>query len=223
MRLLKFIFVAVYCILVIPSTTAQPAKSNLKASEITDLQHFEPFCYISLIDSGNIAKLNDTLSLNSKELLIKVEDSFSGRIPETGEISVSDTTIKHKLEKEIQFLCLSAERQKNISNLKITPVIDSLLETNGKRFGLITVCTGFTRAKGNLAKQITKSTISGLLLGVSRDPIKANSTLYALIVDAKENNIAYFRKSSLIKEPLEEKILLKQFEDIFEGYFWPKN
>jgi hypothetical protein len=157
--------------------------------------------------------------------MTEISSTYKTSIPVTGDISVSDTLIQNKIEKEIEFLCISADRQRSISNLKITPMLDSLLEKSGKRFGLITVTTGFTRTKGNYGGQVAKGAAMGLLtLGMYyQTPIKANSTVYAMIVDAKENNIAFFRKSFLQdKEPLDKNVLTKQIQKIFENYFWMK-
>lgn len=205
-------------------TTTKPLNSNVKPSEVTDLQYFEPMSYISLIQSGNRSKYNDTISKKSEKLLLKTVEEFGGKIPVTSIISITDTNTKNALEKEVEFLCLSADRQRNIANLKITPIIDSLLGSKGKRFGLITVATGFTRAKGNYGGEIAKGAAMGILtLGMYyQTPIKSNSTIYVMIVDTKENNVAFFTKSVLQdKDPIDETVLKKQFQKIFEGYYWP--
>ena len=134
-----------------------------------------------------------------------------------------DTAIRNSLEKEYEFLILSADRTKNITNLKITPTIDKVLEANDTRFGLLIINTGFTRIKGNYGKEVAKGALLGVLtLGMYyQTPIKAYSTIYAMIVDSKEDNVAFFRKSYLQdQEPLDESVLTKQIKKIFEGYFW---
>jgi hypothetical protein len=143
----------------------------------------------------------------------------------TGTILPADTIIQKRIEKEVEYLCISADRQRNISGLKLTPVLDSLLEIGGKRFGLITVTTGFTRDKGNYGGQIAKGVAIGILtMGMyNQTPVKANSTIYSMIIDAKENNIAFYKKSSLQnKEPLDKAVLTKQIQKLYEGYFWTK-
>jgi len=199
--------------------------SDVKPSEVKELQKFQTFAYISLIESGNRGKFNDTISNKSKEIFSEALHSFNNKIPITGEISVSDTIIENKIEKEIKFLCISADKQRSISNLKITPILDSLLENRDKRFGLITVTTGFTRTKGNYGGQIAKGAAMGILtLGMYyQTPIKANSTVYAMIVDSIDNNVAFFRKSFLQdKEPLDKTVLTNQIQKIFENYFLTK-
>jgi len=197
--------------------------SKVKAHEITDLQRFETLSHISLIEQGNRLIYNDTLSLKSSKLFSDVLMSMDDRIPLTGDITVGDRFTQIKLAKEIGHLCTTADRQKSIANLRLTPTLDSLLETNDKRFGLLTITTGFTRAKGNYGRQVAKGVGLGILtLGtVYTSPIKASSTVYVMIVDSKDNNVAFFRKSLLgDAQPLEEKILRKQVQQIFNGYFW---
>ncbi|MDA9555605.1 hypothetical protein N9R54_05150 [Pelobium sp.] len=197
--------------------------SSVKHTEISDLQSFEPVSYISLIETGNKRKFNDSLSQISQKLLTSALKSFPDNIPITGDVSVVEPRVKQILAKDIEYLVISAERQKSIATLKITPTLDSLLESKGKRFGIITAASGFTRKKGNYGGQIAKGVLTGLLtMGMYyQTPIKANSTIYTLIVDSKENNIAFFQKSFLQdKDPLEEDVIKKQIQKIFEGYFW---
>jgi len=200
--------------------------SAVTAREITDLQQFETIADISLIEKANKEKYNDTLSTKSKELLASVLNSFADRIPLTGEISVRDPLINKRLAREIEHLRVSAEVQKSLSSIRLTPRLDSLLEVNQKRFGLITVTKGFTRKRGNYGKQIANGIGLGILtLGmVYTTPVKSYSVVYAMIVDAENNNIAFFNKSFFPEgEPLDEVVLKQQVLDIFAGYFWPKN
>lgn len=205
-------------------TTTKPLTSNVQPTEISDIQKFETYSYITLIEGGNRGKLNDTVSKKSKEIFGETLSTFRN-IPLTGNILTTDTITQKRIEKEIEYLCISADGQRSISGLKLTPVLDSLLEAGKKRFGLITITTGFTREKGNYGGQIAKSVAIGILtLGMYyQTPIKANSTIYCMIIDAKDNNIAFFRKSSLQdKEPLDKSVLTKQIQKLFEGYFWTK-
>jgi len=206
-------------------TTSKLMTSSVQPSEVTELQWIEPYSQISLIEKGNQIKYNDSLSKVSKRLIKKVSESFKENLPLTSECMVSDTVLQRKLNKEITSLFSLAIKMHNINNIKITPLIDSLLEASGKRFGLITISSGFTRVKGNFGKQVWKGAGVGLLtLGMyTQTPIKANSSLYAMIVDAKDDNIAFYKRSFLEnKEPLEEDVLKKQFRDVFSGYFLAK-
>jgi hypothetical protein len=76
---------------------------------------------------------------------------------------------------------------------KIPPILDEILEANETRFGLINICAGFTRAKGNYGREIAKGAALGILtLGMYyQTTIKAYSTVYAMIVDSQEDNITF--------------------------------
>jgi hypothetical protein len=223
----QFKVILILCCFIFSScTTTKILTSNVKPIEVTDLRMMEPFSYISMIKKGNRSQLDDSISFISKQLVLKVIESYKGQVPLTGEIILSDTAINHSLEKEYELLILTADRTKNITNLKITPTLDKILEANGTRFGLLIVTTGFTRAKGNYGKQVAKGAALGILtLGMYYQvPVKAYSTIYAMIVDSQEDNIAFFRKSFLQDmEPLDESVLTKQFKKIFDGYFWTSN
>lgn len=218
-------YLIVGALFVCSCTITKPLTSNVQPTEVNEIQRFETFSYITLIEGGNTQKYNDTISTKAKEIFQETLIKFN-TIPLTGNINSTDTVIQKRIEREIQYLCVSADRNRNISGLKLTPVLDSLLDNKGKRFGLITIATGFTRAKGNYGGQIAKGAAIGILtLGMySQSPIKANSTVYAMILDAQENSIAFFRKSVLQnKDPLDKDVMAKQIQRLFEGYFLSLN
>ena len=224
MKINKLIIVASIFLLVASCTTTRLFTSGVKPAEIQDLQKFETISYISLIQKGNMGKLNDSVSAVSKAIFDEALSSFGNKIPVSGEINTGNPNLRKRLQKEIESLILSADKHKKIETLKLTPVIDSLLEANGKRFGLLTVTSGFTREKGNYGKQVAKGAAVGLLtLGMAyQTPIKANSTVYAMIVDAQENNIAFYKKSFVEADPLTKEVLTKQLNKLFESYSWAK-
>ncbi len=202
-------------------STSRLLMSNVNPSEINDLQIFEPFSYINLIYKNNYGVYNDSISQKSKQIVTEVISS-NKRIPVSGLVSVNDSIVFKKVEKEVEYLCLNSNKN-DFSSIIIPPTIDSLLESRGKRFGLITVTTGFTRTRENYTKQIVKGlTVSLFSLGMYyQTPVKSNSTIYTIIVDAQQNNIAFYRKSSLQDyEPLHKVIIESQIEELFDGYFW---
>jgi len=184
----------------------------------------EPFSYISLIETGNRSAYNDSISSSTQLVLNESLETFRGKLRlSSEEIKLTDSLERERLERELNFLIMSAERNRNIKNIPITPLIDSLLKANDKRFGLIIVQSGFTRAKGNYGGQVAKGIGMGILtMGMYyQTPIKANSTLYAMIVDNKNKNVAFYNKSVLQdKEPTEKENIIRQLNKIFETYFW---
>ena len=200
--------------------------SNTRPEEVIDMLKFETLSYVSLIEKGNRSIQNDSVSNLAKDILFEALNSFGNKIPLSDKKQIfTDSISKDRFAREVNFLCLTADRNKSIKKLSIPPTIDSLLSVSGKRFGLITVVTGFTREKGNYGKQIAKGVGMGLLtMGMYyQTPIKSNSTIYAVIVDNQEKNIAFYRKSILQdKEPTEKEVLVKQIQSLFEKYFWKK-
>ncbi len=210
------------CLLASSCTATKMLTSNVLPGEVTDLKLLEPCSYISVIKRGNRGELDDSISDSSKQLNMSVLEDFNGQIPITGDIILTDTSINKTLEKEYENLIQSADRNKSIASLQITPELDKILEANETRFGMIVICTGFTRVRGNYAKEVTKGAALGILtLGMYyQTPIKAYSTIYVMIVDSKEDNVAFFRKSFMQdREPLDLTVLKGQYKKIFDGYF----
>lgn len=219
------IFLLLICCGFISCTVTKPLTSDVTPAEVTDLKLLEPYSYISMIKKGNQGELDDSISDISKQLNMDALKSYTGKIPLKGEIFLTDSTVNHQLEKEYEQLILTAEKNRDITHLRITPTLDKVLESNETRFGLVVVSSGFTRVKGNYGKQVLKGAALGILtMGMYyQTPVKAYSTVYAMIVDAQKDNVAFFRKSFLQdQEPINPNVLSKQYEDIFEKYFWPK-
>lgn len=217
------IILILFCYILSSCTATKLLTSNVRPAEVTDLKFLEPYSYISMIKKGNRGQLDDSISSISKQQVFRVLETFKGPLPLTGEIILSDTAINKTLEKEYEFLVLTADRTRSITNLKITTMLDKVLEANQTRFGLIIIRTGFTRAKGNYGKEIAKGAALGILtLGMYyQTPVKAYSTIYAMIADSKEDNVAFFRKSYMKDiEPLDQAVLTKQYKKLFDGYFW---
>jgi hypothetical protein len=215
--------IALCCILLSACTATKPLISSVNPTEVTELKLLEPYSYISMVKKGNRGELDDSISAIVKNLITEIITTNNQSIPLSGNIFLSDSSINKKLEKEFESLILFADRNRTITNLNITQTLDEVLEANQTRFGLIVVCTGFTRAKGNYGKEIAKGAAIGILtLGmVVPTPVKAYSTIYTMIVDSDKNNVAFYRKSFLQDgEPLDKSILAKQYSKIFEGYFW---
>lgn len=209
--------------------------SDVKPVEINEMIKIEPFSYISLIEKGDRGIYNDSISKYAKIVLNESLETFREKLRlSSEEIILTDSLERTKLEQEIYFLILSAERNKNRkkkhrTNVEIPPLIDSLLSVYDKRFGLIIVQKGFTRAKGNYGGQVAKAVGMGILTGLAtgtayyQSPIKANSILYAVIVDNKEKNVAFYNSSVMQdREPTEKGNITKQLQYVFEKYFWEK-
>jgi len=222
-----FLWIAILCS---ACSTPKFLTSDVKPAEINDMLKIDPFSYISLIEKGNCDVFSDSISNITKGILNESLKTFREKLHlSSEELNITDPLVTEELKEEIDFLISSAENNKNIKSIAITPLIESLLSVNDKRFGLIIVQYGFTRVKGNYGGQIIKeigmAILSGLLTGVSdyETPIKANSTLHAIIVDNQNKNVAFYNKSVLQgSKPTKKENIIKQLNKIFENYFWKK-
>lgn len=220
-KLLPFLLLVV---VLTSCTTNKMLTSSVPPEEVNDIQYFDPISFLSLIENGNKSILNDSLSNVAKNKFLEALTSVEN-IPLAGYVSISDPVLKERLNKEIEFLCVAASKQKKIDYLSIPQTLDSLLESNGKRFGLIAMTSGFTRGKGNYAEELTKGIALGIVtLGMAYyTPVKATSSVYIMIVDAQENDITFFRGSYISdSDPLNKKTLQKQIRKIFDDYFLTK-
>ena len=200
---------------------SKPLKSKVNPEEITNLQFFEPFAFISYIETGNEAVLNDSMSWISRHFLSKLLTEYRQELHLNGTISIQDTGIRYKVIRELESVINPVIRYGNLYCLKPTPVIDSILASRGKRFGLCTVSIGFTRVQGNYGKEYAKSKAKAFLTNGwdYEKPVPLNSSLFEIIFDAKEHEVAFFGASGKPEHPLKEELLRKRFREAFKGYF----
>jgi len=218
----KELFFLLFIIGIISCTTTPLFTSKIKPSEVNNILCFEPISVISLIESKNKALYNDSVSASARSLHLSLLYNMKEKIRLNSFYNWQNSALNSRLRKEVQVLLNAAAKHETIDSVKITPVIDSLLETQNLRFALIPVANGFTRTKKNYTDQAAKSLALGAAtLGMyTQVPVKCSSKLYVLIADAKENNLAFYRASDLQgKEPLDSMVLKKQYKNIFKGYF----
>ncbi len=130
-------------------------------------------------------KPSDSLSMLSAKKLDSIV--LLSRAPKVQrKFEVQDAALNHKLQEDILAVMGEVKRTNKIDKVKSTPLMDSIIKSHDQRFALCLVDTGFGRKKGNYGKQIAKGIGVGILtMGVYTPvPYKANTTLYAMIVDA---------------------------------------
>lgn len=205
---------------------AQKSKNSLPiipADQINQLLVLEPVTYISLINKGNQSEPSDSIGQISKALWMDLVAANKGRIPIGKMIADISDHEKAFYKSEVEDLFVKADNRKTSQNLKIPPLLYQIMEENNSRYVMLSYLSGFTRRKGNMGGQVAKSIGIGILtMGMYAPvPVKAYSNIYVLILDKETSQIAYYKKSLLAeKEPLEQKVLSKQFNQIFKGYFF---
>lgn len=193
--------------------------NDVNVQEINDVVLIEPQTEIGLITKGNNVFANDSLSDVASRNLEKIL-TYSVRHTHV-------TSIEHiGQNQEINnFIFHLSHMQKNeIEYVTIPSFIDSLIESSGKRYGLIARQSGFTRTRWNRTAQVTKavslSVLSAVLtLGMAYvyvDPIVAVSEISLAIIDSYENKVVFFNMVSTENEPLDETKTSKLIFNLFE-------
>jgi hypothetical protein len=194
----------------------------VKPTEIKEIAYFEPLSFISLIEKGNKAVLSDSLSLVSRNILDSVISKNT--YPKISKrIEIEDLKVKSRVDNELKFLIRNIVSSKKLNGVKLTPTIDSILQSTNQRFALATVTTGFGRRKGNYGGQVAKGIGVGILtLGMYAPvPVKSNSTLYAILIDSERNEAIYFCQALPVeKSPTDSKVIDQQYRKLFQGYFY---
>ena len=193
--------------------------SSLTRADIRQVQQFEPLNYVGIIEKGNNITYNDSLTEVAKTLFEK-ELSRSKTIPVKGNIVIEDSLVNNRVQNEIYMLMNYVENNVRVKEIPIPPVIDSILEARGERFGLLAYNWGFTRTGGNYAGQIGKGVLIGVLtMGtVYTVPYKDMVRNGIIIVDSKNNNLAYVATANRESNPLKAETYQKQMEDLLKKY-----
>jgi len=198
--------------------------SSTPIVEISDIGYFEPLAIIELIKKQNKSEPSDSLSIVSKQKIDSLLSTNRKKYKIKERITLNKK-IQEKVDYEISFLIQSAMTKRNLEGIKITPVLDSILESRNQRFGLGVLAVGFGRRKGNYGGQIAKGVAVGVLtLGLFVPvPIKSNLRLFSIIVDSQKNEISFYKATLPIeKSPTNYFILKTQLDKLYENYLFKK-
>ncbi|MDR1005972.1 MAG: hypothetical protein LBL74_03825 [Bacteroidales bacterium] len=204
-------------------SSKQAFNTKILPSEISNIQVFDPFSVITLHKVFN-ADISDSISYSAQTMLKDVLMNPALPLPITSFISYADPNLNDRIANEIMVLTSDLAKYSSFDNLVIPYLLDSLLDASGRRFGLVAYQTGYKRNAANYTLSLIASFSIGLLTLGSYYwvPIGANSNISIAIVDAVNNNIAYYKSSFFSANPCNKKNITKQVNDIFEPLLNPK-
>ena len=194
------------------------------ASTIDELALFRPFALVGYIDKGNRILPSDSMSSVTAALLDSTARAHGNRLRIDTCLDYADACLGQAVFQEIDVLTQRMRATKNKGPVPISPVLDSLLESRGYRYGMTLVATGHGRRKGNYGGQVAKSAAVGILtLGMYVPiPIKADLTLYALIVDSERDEVVFSdRTLPYEKSPPDPRVVEDRLTLVFEDYYFP--
>ena len=193
--------------------------SSPTRADIRKVQQFDPLSYVGVIEKGNNVSYNDSLSVVARELFQK-ELSRNSTLPKKEAVVIEDSLVYNRVQNEIFALMRYVEGNVKVKTIPIPPVIDSILEARGERFGLVAYNQGFTRTGGNYAGQVAKGVAIGLLtLGSYYTvPYKDKTRCGLIILDSKLNNIAYVATTEGENHPLKANTYRNQLKKLLKKY-----
>lgn len=212
-------------------TTKKGFVTKLPKQEIADVQRFPSLSDIDILDKHSNSSFCDSLSLLTRTNIDLFLENQSN-IDITGVIDIEDTTILLKVNDEIRQIMGRAFDNKDIAFIPIPPTIDSILDAQGKRFGLITYSTGFERSAtdwGALMKSVAVSLAASMAYSMASGGYyylflddsytNAFSFIGLMIVDAQNNNIAFYNNSRLEEKPSRKYCTDRHFMELYYRYW----
>lgn len=220
--MLKIINLMPFTLFFLSSCVSYKLESDkTKINNINNLAYFEPLAYVGSIDNDNILIVNDSLSYLSKQILENVIiENENNKV--TKKITIVDNILKSKVDKELAYLFQKILNYHKISNVKITPNIDSVLKINNQRFVLATITDGFVKVNTNSSEIYNENSIKSLstLDLLAPLPNKSISTLHALIIDGQKGTVIFYDHTHPVnKLPTNKKNIEKQYKKLFKEYY----
>ena len=195
--------------------------SERRPSEIRELTVVKPITNIEIIESGNRGTYS---KMETDNATANIVDVLNRTIPTDIKIQnlKMDTTDKVVFQRELHLLVNYVEGQQQIKGVSLSPKMLAIMNKYNQDFAIGVLEVGFARAKGNYGRQIAKGVGIGILtLGFYVPvPIKSASTMICLIVDRKNNNVAFYRKNNGQElNPTEKTVIERQLKGILDPYF----
>ncbi len=186
-------------------TTNRGFVSTVKRAEIQQMQQFEPLTLIGVVEENDRVAYSDSLTKIAQGLFEKAL-SKDETLPVTGKIVIEDSAIYNRVQYEIYMVMRYVGGRVRVESIPIPPTIDSILESQNERFGLLAYCHGFVRTDDNYDKEFSKGAVISLLtLGTyTRLPYKYMTQGGIVIVDSQNNNIAFLNDERYNYHPLKE-------------------
>lgn len=203
------------------------------ARHIDSMYYFHPVSSIGYVPDGNLITRNDSCSLLNGDILCNVFESNRAAMHIGGKIEITDTSLDRSVFYEILRLFDSAIKKVYFEQSYQSSVLDSIMDAGGKRFALIMLSHGYVRSAKSL-KDFNREFRKRMFLnppiwGFNTQPFDRNmadgtnsSTIFAMIIDAKENRTYFFNSDTEIAHPLNFSDLRSQLRTVFQTLFFSR-
>lgn len=202
----------------IAATSCAPNRifhKSYNRSLMDTVYHFPSLAWVNIIEKGNHAVLNDSLSVLSGKILDSLiwNDTSIRAI----RIEMDDSLVMQNCNIELLGIFNNILETGTISSLSIPPNIRQIIQAGNHRYYMASLIEGFGRKGSNYAKQIGKGIAVGILtLGLYTPvPNKSRTRLMSFIIDKHLMKIIFFSSTIPIeKSPTEIKVIKKEYQKI---------
>ena len=219
------LFAFALTILAFSSCTAKKGfVTKLPKQEIADVQRFPSLSDIDILDKHSNSSFCDSLSLLTRTNIDLFLENQSN-IDITGVIDIEDTTILLKVNDEIRQIMGRAFDNKDIAFIPIPPIIDSILDAQAYSTGFERSATDWGALMKSVAVSLAASMAYSMASGgyyylfLDDSYTNAFSFIGLMIVDAQNNNIAFYNNSRLEEKPSRKYCTDRHFMELYYRYW----
>ena len=198
---------------------------GIKANQVKDIACLPAIVSIQVIEQGNQGLHDPFLSQKAAseyKSLIGIPHNQKFLHLSSDSLPEMPINLQRRIMNEGHYIVAQAIGQRSVQNIPISPTIDSVLEANNKRYGMICVENGFTRTKQNRRDKTGETIGIGLLTLGMYVPISYSSgvTMYCALVDAQTNQTIYCHSAQMTdNEPDNPETIGKLLSAVFRDFF----
>lgn len=217
----KYFLIILGVLLLNSCATTLLTDKNVGPAEIKNISYHEPISFIKLIEKGNQARLNDSLSQVSTVILDSII-RHSNQPKVSKRLNITEQKLKIRLENDLLKTVSEIRKVNKLKAVKTTALMDSVVKSANQRFALFVINSGFARRKNNYGSHIAKGIGVGILtMGMYTPvPIKATTSTYAMIYDAHKSSVVFFNYLPAIeRSPVDKKNMSNIYSLLFAKYY----
>jgi hypothetical protein len=195
--------------------------SEISRYDISKVTIFEPVTYISYIEAGKMNRMEYSDSLTymaSYNLLTGVSEYLSDYY--LVDLLYLDSTSRELVFHQIDQMMGYAGSSYEVEEIPFPPSLDSLMWINNIDYGVCILHTGFARQKKNYRRQLALRVLMEVFADVAVYPTRAVSELRIVILDRKNQKVAFYNSHvGDDHDPYFKPVTDQQIQRIFRKFF----
>ncbi len=216
------------------SGTKYLSSKKVKPAEISSLEFFKPLSAVIWIQQKDDGVYNDSLSLKAAAVIGESLFKLQGKIPALNAVKIDDSVMQYTIEKEMITAFKASSAYHSINVLPLPPSVDKVIESNGKRFGILVSYTGYARSTesyywarknerlNKVVNILTQTATERLLAGAIQadNAYGSEMDLRVMIVDSFDNKIIFYNAAHLKDiAPADPSVIANELSKLLLTYF----